>query len=196
MAIPQDAWPERFKQTADPAPVPVSNEIEIAAPAEIIWEQLINTARWEAMYQNAQNIEFVDGNPSPKLKEGRTFRWDTFGIRITSTVQAFVPSSFIAWDGSFYGLPDTGFDLCSFFGLNENQDVTDIIEPHKSSVLDVYHLWQITKIDENNCKVVTQEAQLGSLAKLNNKILPTRMEEQHQEWLEGLKALSEGKFEE
>ncbi|MGW1617182.1 hypothetical protein ACWCQZ_49230 [Streptomyces sp. NPDC002285] len=42
-----------------------------------------------------------------QLADGLTFRWTTFGIRVTSTVREFLPARRLAWDG--HALGSTGY---------------------------------------------------------------------------------------
>lgn len=56
-----------------------------------------------------------------------------------------------------------------------------------SSGLDAYHAWLIQKT-ESGCHVITEETQRGWLARLARVLRPRRMEQQHQIWLEGLRA--------
>jgi len=53
--------------------------------------------------------------------------------------------------------------------------------------LDAYHAWLIQKT-EQGCHVLMEETQRGWLNRLGNVIRPKRVEQQHQIWLEGLRA--------
>jgi uncharacterized protein YndB with AHSA1/START domain len=88
-------WPARF----DPrrAPVHVRNEIRIDAECDRVWAWLIRAQAWPSWYPNAHGLRFEHGHP-PDLQLGTRFRWHTFGVRITSTVQEFVPPFRIGWD--------------------------------------------------------------------------------------------------
>jgi hypothetical protein len=97
----QIRWPNHF----DPhnVPIHVRNEIEIAAPAEIVWAWLIRAQQWPNWYKNASNVRFLEGSP-PDLALGTRFTWKTFGIGIDSRVQEFVPFERIAWNGNAIGI--------------------------------------------------------------------------------------------
>jgi uncharacterized protein YndB with AHSA1/START domain len=56
-----------------------------------------------------------------------------------------------------------------------------------SSGLEAYHAWLIQRAEEG-CIVLTEETQRGWLARLGKAVRPKRMEQQHQIWLEGLRA--------
>jgi hypothetical protein len=53
--------------------------------------------------------------------------------------------------------------------------------------LEAYHAWLIQKTDDG-CHVITEEIQRGWLARLARALMPKRIEQQHQIWLEGLRA--------
>ena len=57
----------------------------------------------------------------------------------------------------------------------------------QSNGLNAYHAWVIEKTDQG-CRVVTEETERGWLARLSSALQPKRIEQQHQIWLEGLKA--------
>ena len=52
--------------------------------------------------------------------------------------------------------------------------------------IDAYHAWILVPTEEG-CHVATGETQRGWLARLQNVIMPTRMNKQHQIWLERLR---------
>ena len=80
----------------------VRNELEIDAPPEVVWAWLIRAQLWPVWYENAADVTFLSGTP-PDLSPGARFRWKTFGVRIESTVQEFVPNERIAWDAHGIG---------------------------------------------------------------------------------------------
>jgi Polyketide cyclase / dehydrase and lipid transport len=94
-------WPNRY----DPlnTPIHVRNEIDIAAPPEIVWAWLIRAHNWPTWYENSANIRFVEG-VAPDIALGTRFKWKAFGVGIDSRVQEFVPFERIAWNGSALGI--------------------------------------------------------------------------------------------
>jgi uncharacterized protein YndB with AHSA1/START domain len=56
-----------------------------------------------------------------------------------------------------------------------------------ASGIDAYHAWVIQRTAEG-CHVLTEETQHGWLARLGKVLMPRRMWDLHQTWLEGLKA--------
>lgn len=92
-------WPRGF----DPAgsAVYVRNELQTALPADVLWPVLIHAVSWPDWYANARRVVLPDGRAD--LTDGLTFRWTTFGLRLTSTVREFVPARRLAWDGHALG---------------------------------------------------------------------------------------------
>lgn len=54
-----------------------------------------------------------------------------------------------------------------------------------------YHVWLLQRTAAG-CRVVTEESQIGWLARLSNRFRPGRIQGQHQKWLEGLEAKARG----
>ena len=94
-------WPERFLPAN--SAVFVSNEIEIAAEPETVWRWLIRAELWPYWYPNSSDIHFISTS-GPDLRERTRFRWNTFGVRITSKVLEFEPCARIAWEAQGIGL--------------------------------------------------------------------------------------------
>ncbi|HVU02954.1 MAG TPA: SRPBCC domain-containing protein [Polyangiaceae bacterium] len=83
------------------SPVFTRNELAIAAPPERIWAWLVRPGRWPEFYANARNVE-IDGG-APDLAFGSRFHWTTFGVRVHTVVQEFVPHHRFAWSGKGLG---------------------------------------------------------------------------------------------
>ncbi len=49
-----------------------------------------------------------------------------------------------------------------------------------------YHAWLLTPLPDGRTHVLSQQRQRGWLAKLVKKLMPNRVETQHQIWLEAL----------
>ena len=94
-------WPSHYnpRNTA----IHVRNEIDIAAPPDLVWAWLIRAQQWPRWYKNATNVRFLEGSP-PDLALGTRFTWKTFGVGIDSRVQEFVPFERIAWNGKGIGV--------------------------------------------------------------------------------------------
>jgi len=84
------------------------------------------------------------------------------------------------------------------FGITINSTVVEYV-PNECIAwtahtfgLDVYHVW-VLRPSSRGCSVVTEETQHGWLARLANLLMPNRMSQFHQLWLEGLaKKATEG----
>jgi uncharacterized protein YndB with AHSA1/START domain len=57
----------------------------------------------------------------------------------------------------------------------------------RSLGIDVYHAWLIEE-SADGCRVLTEETQHGAIARLGAWLIPTRMSDFHQIWLENLAA--------
>jgi len=144
-------WPKEFHPGV--TAVHVSNELEMSATPEAVWECLIRAEYWPSWYVNAKKVAIRRG-PRTALASGSVFRWRTFGVAIESKVAEFVPNERIAWTAEGLGVH-------------------------------AYHAWLIERTDAG-CRVLTEETQNGSLARLGNWLMPNRMHKYHQIWLEAL----------
>lgn len=93
-------WPAEF----DPArsAVHVRDELTMAVPATAVWGVLIRAAEWPAFYDNAHDVAIEGGGPD--LFTGARFTWKTFGVRLKSVVEEFVPPERIAWSAEAPGV--------------------------------------------------------------------------------------------
>ena len=73
----------------------VHNEGWIAAPADIVWANLIDATQWPSWYSNSADVRIEGGHN--KLAKGVSFSWKTFGFPIRSTVDVFEPNREIGW---------------------------------------------------------------------------------------------------
>ena len=94
-------WPERYHPSR--APIHVVNELTIPAPCEQVWAWLIRAPLWPSWYSNASDIRLID-RPHSELRLGTLFTWRTFGVKLKSTVQEFVPCERLAWNGRGLGV--------------------------------------------------------------------------------------------
>ncbi len=156
-AIPPIQWPEQYAPAR--AAVFAHNEIIIPAPAATIWRILLRAEEWPSWYPNAHSIHFVS-HTGPDLRYRSRFRWNTFGLRITSKVLEFEPERMIAWNAHGIGV-------------------------------DAYHVWLLTPLEDGSTHVLTEETQNGWLASLARRFMPSRLEQQHQVWLEELSRQSQ-----
>jgi uncharacterized protein YndB with AHSA1/START domain len=94
-------WPERFHPSR--APIHVVNELLIPAPPERVWAWLIRAPLWPTWYPNSHDVRLSD-RPQTSLRLGTMFTWRTFGVRVKSTVQEFVPNERLAWNARSLGV--------------------------------------------------------------------------------------------
>jgi uncharacterized protein YndB with AHSA1/START domain len=94
-------WPPEF----DPAetPIHVRNELEIAAPCEVVWAWLIRAQHWPEWYENSKDVRFITGSP-PDLTRGAHFQWSTFGVSLDSNVRELEAPERLAWDARGTGV--------------------------------------------------------------------------------------------
>lgn len=93
-------WPAEFEPQR--SAVHVRNELATTAPAGAVWRALIRAADWPASYGNAHDIVIEGGGTD--LFAGARFTWKTFGVRLTSVVEEFVPPERIAWSAKAPGV--------------------------------------------------------------------------------------------
>lgn len=93
-------WPERFRPGR--APVHVRNVGESSASPRDIWACLVRAKRWPEWYPNSHRVSIEGG--AEVLSAGAVFRWSTFGVRLVSRVEEFVPESRIAWTARGVGV--------------------------------------------------------------------------------------------
>jgi len=100
MTAPQIRWPAK----SDPAraPIHVRNELAMPASPAVVWDILIKAGDWPAFYGNARDVVVADGGQ--KLTAGARFVWTTFGVRLQTVVEEFVPFERIAWTARAFGV--------------------------------------------------------------------------------------------
>ena len=101
MSPQQIRWPD--KNHPDKAAIHVSNALDMAASPEEVWACLIRATDWPNWYPNAANLKVLDGG-SDDLAPGCRFRWTTFGVTITCTVDEFEPYERLAWSAESFGM--------------------------------------------------------------------------------------------
>ena len=81
------------------APVVTRDEILIRAPIQTIWDIQTDIAAWPSWQPDVDGAQ-VDG----PLAVGSTFRWQTSGLDITSTVTELDAPNRIVWGGPAEGI--------------------------------------------------------------------------------------------
>lgn len=82
------------------SPVFTRNELFVSVSPDHVWQRLTDAKDWPRWYANAKNVE-IDGGD--RLAPGRTFHWTTFGVRVHTTVEEFVPNHRLSWSGKGLG---------------------------------------------------------------------------------------------
>jgi uncharacterized protein YndB with AHSA1/START domain len=85
------------------------------------------------------------------------------------------------------------------FGVTIESEVKEFLPKERiawdahSFGVDAYHAWVLRETPQG-CYVLTEETQHGSLAKLQKRVMPNRMYQYHQVWLEALGAKASGGY--
>jgi uncharacterized protein YndB with AHSA1/START domain len=75
----------------------VHNEIDINASPEVVWHILIDALQWETWYEGAKQVTFDQTNGTT-LGSQTVFQWQTMGLQFQTTIQAFEPNRYLAWE--------------------------------------------------------------------------------------------------
>ena len=94
-------WPDGF--APEEADLFAHNQLLINAPAERIWQLLIEANNWPDWYPNAKGVRIQDGGQT--LQTDSSFSWTTFGLSIDSRVSEYEPYSRLTWQGFEKGGP-------------------------------------------------------------------------------------------
>jgi hypothetical protein len=70
--------------------------------SELVWTWLIRAELWPTWYQNSKGVAIEGGGPD--LRAGVRFRWTTFGVKLDSKVEEFVPGERVAWSARAVGV--------------------------------------------------------------------------------------------
>ena len=81
------------------APAVARGAVEVAAPAEIVWDVLANIAQWPSWNPDVKRAS-LEG----PLASGTQFRWKAGPGTITSTLQSVERPSLLAWTGTTFGI--------------------------------------------------------------------------------------------
>jgi len=93
-------WPE--KHSPERTRVHVRNELEIPTPSNVVWAWLVRAELWPTWYANSKRVIIEGGGPD--LRPEAKFRWTTFGVRLNSKVEEFVPGERLAWSAHAMGI--------------------------------------------------------------------------------------------
>jgi len=93
-------WPEKYSNGN--TTVHVSSELEIPAPAEVIWAWLVRASLWPEWYSPIKAVTIEGGGKD--LAPGSKFSYRIFGITPSSKVEEFVPFERLGWSTQYEGV--------------------------------------------------------------------------------------------
>lgn len=138
------------------------NDIDIKAPAEVIWKLLVDAENWVNYFPPEDHVKLL--NSEKELAPGTQWTRVTIGFPMHLTVTEFEPYHRLAW-----------------------KTTVDGDDTHSTA----YHGWVITPTNDG-VHVLTEETQQGAwfLDLLGHKH-PGGLYAYHQEWVEHLKIAAE-----
>lgn len=95
VAPEQIRWPVDYQP--EKATFVVRNRIEIAAPPERIWRELVRAEAWPSWYVGAEGVKVV-GSSTGELSADSRIAWSTMGLDFTSRVTEFDPPLRLSWE--------------------------------------------------------------------------------------------------
>jgi uncharacterized protein YndB with AHSA1/START domain len=153
-------WPAKY----DPkiSAIYALNDIDVKAPAEIVWKLLIEAENWSSYFPPEDQVKILNGEK--ELRPGIKWTRVTVGFPMSLTITEFEPFQRLAW-------------------------LTTVDGDESGS--SAYHGWVITP-NEDGCHVLTEETQQGDffLEELGRKN-PGALYRYHQDWVERLAAAAE-----
>jgi uncharacterized protein YndB with AHSA1/START domain len=88
-------WPSGYEPSG--SKFYVHNEIQVAAPPQVVWEILIDAEAWPAWYQGAKKVALA-GEKEKTLGTASVFSWQTMGLKFNSIIKEFVPFTRLSWE--------------------------------------------------------------------------------------------------
>jgi uncharacterized protein YndB with AHSA1/START domain len=86
-------WPERYGP--DRSGFFVHNEVDIAAPPEVVWAELVDAHTWPDWSEGAADVRLATGG---SLTADAEFAWRTMDQSFVSVVKEFVPPYRLGWE--------------------------------------------------------------------------------------------------
>ncbi len=91
----QIRWPEAY--TPQRATFTITNSIDISAPPQVVWNELIRAESWPEWYKGATNVK-VEGSDTGVLQQGSTITWTTMDQDLVTKVVEFEPPARMGWE--------------------------------------------------------------------------------------------------
>lgn len=141
------------------------NEIDVRAPAEAVWQLLVDAENWSDYFPPEDQIKILSGES--ELILGTRFARVTVGFTMTSVVTECVPFRRLSWSTTVDG---------------------------NTSGSSAFHGWVITPTD-SGCHLLTEETLRGPffLEEIGRKS-PGALFKYHQDWVELLAEAAEARF--
>lgn len=145
------------------SPIYALNEIDVNAPAEVVWQLLVDAENWSRYFPAESQVKILSGEP--ELVLGTQWTRVTIGFPMHLLVTECVPARRISWSTTVDG-DETGSTA--------------------------FHGWVVTPTD-SGCHVLSEETQQGPwfLEQLGHKH-PGGLYSYHQDWVEALARAAEG----
>ena len=140
------------------------NEIDVKAPAEVVWKLLIDAEHWASYFPPEDQVKILSG----ESELGPDTKWTrvTVGYPMHLVITEFVPGKRVSWKTTVDG-DETGSTA--------------------------YHGWVITPT-ETGCHVLSEETQQGEFfVELLGRKHPGALFKYHQDWVELLAQAAEAK---
>ena len=146
------------------SPIYALNEIDVKAPAEAVWNLLVDAASWSSYFPPENQVKI--GNGEPELSLGTRFTRVTIGFPMHLVVTECKSGRRLSW-------------------------VTTVDGDETSST--AFHGWVITPTSDG-CHVLSEETQQGPwfLDQLGHKH-PGGLYSYHQDWIEALARAAEAR---
>lgn len=88
-------WPPDYRP--EQATFFVHNEIEINAPAQVVWDILVQAEAWPEWYVGARQVQVLEPG-GMRLEADGVFAWKTMGLQFQSRIKEFVPPVRLSWE--------------------------------------------------------------------------------------------------
>jgi uncharacterized protein YndB with AHSA1/START domain len=140
------------------------NEIDVRAPAEVVWTLLVNAENWSSYFPPENQVKILTGGP--ELKLGTNYTRVTIGFPMHLVVTECVSGSRLSWSTTVDG------------------DTTGST---------AFHGWVITPT-QHGCHVLSEETQQGPwFVEQPGHKHPGGLFRYHQDWVEALARAAEAK---
>jgi hypothetical protein len=96
---PECRHPRPWQDPFDPQKNSVysHNEMEVEAPASVVFHALTEVHAWHGFYPNASDVVVIGSDEPARLRPDVRFEWTTFSTRQKSKVTLFEPGIALGW---------------------------------------------------------------------------------------------------